>query len=210
MSSAKRTKHMCLVFLASKTVANPSGVPVTKYIEEASLLADAISRNVLSFLKIMPLYKAKLTPTSQLDLEMLSCIISKKTELLIQSIMEDSAFKSKLSDIDGVSLEEINEISKRVNIGVFEELSMKQRQQLYVHQIGEKRVALEKRIKTLFYMVEVSTMLLVQYGASSLPLETAKNSIAAIESLRLLDVVIATDLEPIHTSKRHVTVRNVL
>lgn len=102
---------------------------------------------------------------------------------------ENGALKSK-SKLNGFPLEEINDVARRLGTGIFEELSMNQRQQLYLGHIHNRSKYLLKDIDTLLYIIETSSIILAQLWNRGCSFDIIRPSISAIESISTSDLVL--------------------
>lgn len=87
---------------------------------------------------------------ANVDLLIFGNLISIQTEELKRTFTEEKNLSNKLAYIDIVPLGEINDTVRNVNSGLFDELSIIQRQKLYMNQVLLSQTRFGKRITMLY------------------------------------------------------------
>jgi hypothetical protein len=121
------------------------------FMEEGLCLSEDITRNILMFLQKNQNIKRSLP----LDGSVLLTVLHRNFEMLIQLIPEEKSITVKIGDINQVSLDEVNEVAKSVNVHLFTGLSLQQRQVLYEKKMNECVKYLQQKIETIFSMLVV-------------------------------------------------------
>lgn len=177
------------------SVLSIDSYPISKFHDEGQTLSNEICRNILGFLNDIPLNKTNKS-AGELDVLLLSQIAVQNSESMLQILTEVKSFEAKISDLNNVSLDEINEVTAEINASRSEELSMKQCQQLYVRQVQQRITDLSKRIRTQFSTivliidtVETSVMLFVHLWKATQNDDCVRLAVTAVESICSSDIV---------------------
>jgi hypothetical protein len=164
--------------------------------EEGTRLSEEICRNILGVIKNnisgksqKGMYFNNYLAYEVIEISLLSNLITQKASVLLQNLNENAALKSK-SKLSGFPLEEINDVARRLGTGIFDELSMNQRQQLYVGHIHNRSKCLLKDIDTLLYIIETSSIILAQLWNRGYSFDIIRPSISAIEAISTSDLVV--------------------
>ena len=80
----------------------------------------------------------------------LSQLLSRQSEALLALVNAEQDIRVKLSDVGQVPMDEINDLARNVNTGLYDELSMKQRQQLYLKQIQQSHQHIKSKMLAHF------------------------------------------------------------
>ena len=138
--------------------------------EEAILMAEEICQNAFMFFREITLKGEKQkTLKSLLDAGALCQIIIRKTDSLSYLLKTDKNLRIKLSTLDQVPLEEINDIAKNMNLVFFEELSMTHRQHLFSKEVNQSLRYIERKIKILYSNLYSFSIDWIEYVASHVP-----------------------------------------
>ncbi|KAI8895001.1 nucleoporin Nup186/Nup192/Nup205 [Globomyces pollinis-pini] len=133
----------------------------TMFMEEAYRLTEEITRNSLLFFhSTVNLDLFQKQSDLQMNLSVLSSLVIENGEKLVQLNSEQQNLEIKKGDIESVSLDEINDVVREFNSHLFHELSLPQRQQLYQKKITEASSYLIEKIKIIFNIVELGTILI--------------------------------------------------
>lgn len=77
-------------------------------------------------------------------------ILKRNSDYLVGLITEQQNFKIKISDLNQVPLDEINDIARNHNDDRFAGLSLQQRQAIYVKKIQEVILYISEKIEVMF------------------------------------------------------------
>jgi hypothetical protein len=121
----------------------------TMFIEESKRLIQEIERNLLKFFQT----------TNSISKQILAQIITENCESLQTVSFEIKSLRMKMSEFKQVSVDEINEVCKSVNTPLYNELTITQKQQLYLKTAGETSKYLEEKLMILQNLVEMAVVL---------------------------------------------------
>ncbi|KAJ3312648.1 hypothetical protein HDV04_002790 [Boothiomyces sp. JEL0838] len=175
-----------------------AGTKRTVFAEEVLYLSEQICRNILLFLQVKPIPHTLKTQhkESPLGTIVFTSLLSYSSEQIIHLVNEMKNIENKITELDQVPVEEINEVSRIENEKIFAEASLTARQEMYKIKISESMVYVKNKIGLLFStldlnvdVVEMSCILLLKNLRNGKTQVDPTQTISAIEKLQTLNLV---------------------
>jgi hypothetical protein len=120
-----------------------SGNKLSVFAEEGTRLVEEIVRNVFIFFR-------ESRAEDIIDSTLLLSILQANATKLFALIPEKQNLSNKALDINQVPIDEVNEVTKSVNSNLFNELSILQRQKLFINKVEEGLIYIKEKIAIIF------------------------------------------------------------